>query len=272
MNPNTETGQYDGSALTWGGIDPALYNRLSPAQRGMLDLYAGKSQINIANGTRAQNVTAQLLQVFYQDALNDPTIDTFYKDQLALGQRELQMNLEYVNAKDTFEKEQSQRRFEDQKNADANAAAASGTAYSSYRNRTDENRNLEQFGVTDLRNRTNRRDAFNLGNQFEQNFGSANTGNISIGGQQYSQFGGMLGTNERNRVMSTNALAGENAKAFLTTGGLPNTSSLPLATVSAPAAPAAAAATTPTAKAILRGNPGFSKQRMLVRKGKLTLQ
>lgn len=200
MEENT-TPIYWNKSLNYG-LPANVYGQLSPQQRDFLDYYASKAMTDIAAGRRVNNVTPETVLKVYQDALSDPSIDSYYKQQLELGTRELQMSLDYLNAADTAEREKATRAFEEQRMADDEAAAAAGNAYSSYRNRTDENRRLDEVGVTELRDRNARQKAFEYGNAFEKNYGSSNTPNISVGGQGYSRFGNVVGANENNKAMS----------------------------------------------------------------------
>ena len=184
----------EGAALTAGWFSREDYARLSADQRRTVDTsaYTAKSQID--RGEKAPNMTPEFLKAAYNAALTDPLIDKKYKDQLALGQRDLQMNLDYMNAKTNQAKQDMMRQHAQQKMQDAEQIAQQGQAYSSYANKTIENRNLEQFGATDLANRASKLDAFNLGNKFEQRYGSDNTPNISLGGQSYDRFGNQAGS------------------------------------------------------------------------------
>ncbi len=157
------------------GLSDETIAGMSPEQQGLFAAIGATMQKQIDNGNPLpQTFTTDDLHRFAEQAVNDPTIDAFYKDQLRLGVADLNAKMGFLTGDTQAQFDEFNRAFPQQDIAASKAAAAAGQAYSGFRNQAKERLKADQQSILQSTTRQAQQNLRNLGTTFETTYGSKN--------------------------------------------------------------------------------------------------
>ncbi len=191
------------SALRKFGLSSGTISALSPAQKETLASMGSAIQLQYDNGKEVPTVLTQPdLDRIFQEAQDSPDIDEFYKNNLRLGGEELKRTVNFLTGEwNQFSKENATNYELDKKRLSEEAAAA-GRAFSGFRGQAKEQLDNENAGVIESTRRSLARNLDTLGTSFEQKYGTGSlpTGLLELGGEKYTPYGDVPGTEAANRL------------------------------------------------------------------------
>jgi len=207
-NPNTPvapTPEDINSKLKTLGLSDDTINGMDDSQKNLM---AGVGAVIAKQYEQSnpvpQTFTADDLNRMLTEAQNDPTIDSYYKDQLRIGTEQFTQTLA-LQQQDYAAKQASEaRQAEADKKSLAESQGAGGAAYSGFSQQAKEKLSAEQTGIIESTRRQEQQAANTLGGNFEQNYGTTalqNAGGVNIAGQAYNPLGNVAGTQAQNKLL-----------------------------------------------------------------------
>ena len=186
------------------GIPEDIWNKQTPESQIALSAIGDVLQKQIDAGkTIPIALTPKDLADLWQQAENDPVIQKYYGDNLRMGGVDLHSSLNVLQGFWTQEQAAQQRQFVQEQKTLAENAASTGTAYSGLRGKAVENLKAAENDIVQSSRRTMQQNVTSLGTQFERAYGTQalqNQGGVNVGDINYSQYGGISGTQEAAKL------------------------------------------------------------------------
>jgi hypothetical protein len=156
------------------GISTDAWNKLgSSGQAAMAVIGAGVMKTIDKNKPLPTVLDDKEMNELWKEAESDPIIQKYYAEEMAVAKDYLNKNIDLVSAEFKSLTETQQRDYIDAKKALDEASGATGIAYSGFRKQASDKADTQQSGIVESTRRTLQSQLNQVGQQFEQRFGSA---------------------------------------------------------------------------------------------------
>ena len=186
------------SKLSMFGISEEQYKNLTPGEQTAVLAIGDVLTKQIEAGKQIPvNLTPEDLSKLWSEAESDPVISQYYGDAIKVAGADFQQSLSQISGAFTQQEADYQRQFKEQQKNLAETEAEAGRAYSGFRGQAKEKLAKDQSSIIQSSRRQLQSDVYNLGSQFEKQFGTAALtaqGTPSVEGTSYSPYGGIAGS------------------------------------------------------------------------------
>lgn len=199
------------------GISDDVWNSLgSDGQSAMSIIGKGVMKIIDKNQPLPEVLDDKEMNKLWKEAEKDPVIQKEFGDEMNVAKDYLNKNIDLISAEFKSLTEDQQREYIDAKKQTQEAQAAIGTAYSGFRKQAEEKLGTQQSGIVESSRRQLQQQLNQIGQQFEQRFGSKALGKTvlgkTIGAGDIGTYGGQTYTG-----------AGYTPVGYTATGGITGT-------------------------------------------------